>query len=561
MLLAQRKERFDTRIKMLEAAIKERLAIYADAQYAGTGLFLSSEQVTRNDWRKFVTALHLLTRYPGINGIGFAMPVSPEDTASFVREVRKDGAPDFRISTSNPFPGQDLYVIKYIEPIEKNKSALGYDMGSERRRRFAMEKARDLGEPVITERVTLVQDSSGSPGFLMYVPYYSTGEAPATVEERRKALIGWVYAPFIAKDFMDAIRRISLHETQSLIHIEIYEKEPFNTSNLIYENSDTRKAEEYFAVNKELELYNNTWNFRVTPTPELSALYSNRYYWVIWLTGGLLGLSLFYVVYLLSRTHRHAIALAEDMTLEIRRKKEELQQKNIELERSNHDLEQFAYVASHDLKEPLRMVNIYTQLLAERYSDKLDNAGKDYIKFATDGATRMGSLINDLLTYASLGNSNYSWQNVDINEVIKRVKNFLHIQISESHAVINININMPKVKGSENYLQSLFQNLIANALKYRKDDIAPVINISAVRKDDFWVFSVSDNGIGIENEHLDKIFIIFQRLHQKNEYAGTGIGLAICKKIVEFHGGTIWAESTRGEGTTILFTLPAVKNK
>ncbi|MGZ5243087.1 MAG: CHASE domain-containing protein [Bacteroidia bacterium] len=555
----QRKERFEGKVQLVEAAIRERLAIYSDAQYAGAGLFLSSDLVTRNDWREFIRAFHLLKRYPGINGMGYAVPVKKEDAAKFVRLTRLDGAPDFRITSFEKEPANDeFFVIKYIEPYEVNKPALGFDMGSEPRRRKAMEDARDLGKPVITSLINLVQDSTKSPGFLMYVPFYKYGHVPVTVEERRANFLGWVYAPFLAKDFMEAIRRISLTDSRNLIHIEVFDEKPLTRKTLLYETTDTKKAKKLRPVIKEISLYNNSWTLRISPTPELAKLYSHRRYWLIWFGGGLLSLSLYYVVYLLSSTRRHAMEIAKNMTVEIRRQKEQMQQKNVELERSNRDLEQFAYVASHDLKEPLRMVNIYTQLLANRYNDKLDDEARTYIRFATEGAARMGSLINDLLLYARLGNELIEKTIVDVEVVLQHVKQALQIQIQESNAQIKTLSPLPKVIASEHHIHSLFQNLISNSLKYHKRNETPVISINAERFNVFWLFSIADNGIGMEKEHLEKIFIIFQRLHQKDEYTGTGIGLAVCKKIVEFHGGKIWAESTPGKGTTIFFTLPAL---
>lgn len=558
----QRKERFEGKVKQVESAIRDRLAIYSDAQYAGAGLFLSSDLVTRNDWKEFIKAFLLLKRYPGINGMGYAVPVKKEEAQEFVCQTRKDGAPDFKITSyDKELVGEEFYIIKYIEPYEANKAALGFDMGSEPRRKKAMEEARDLGRPVITSLVYLVQDSTSSPGFLMYVPFYKYGYVPETVEARRENFLGWVYAPFLAKDFMEAIRRISLTDTRDLIHIEVFDDKPLTDKTLLYESLDTKKSEKLKPAVKQISIFNNSWIIRITPTPELAKLYSPKRYWLIWFGGGLLGLSLYYVVYLLASTRRHAMEIARNMTFEIRRQKEQLQQKNIELERSNRDLEQFAYVASHDLKEPLRMVNIYTQLLATRYSEKLDSEARTYIRFATQGASRMGSLINDLLLYARLGNESIEKNIVDVMEVLDKVKEVLQLQITETNAQIVEMVPMPKVIASEHHIHSLFQNIISNSLKYHKPDENPVININAERYNAFWLFSISDNGIGMEKDHLEKIFVIFQRLHNKEEYTGTGIGLAICKKIVEFHGGKIWAESTLGQGTTIFFTLPALVNE
>jgi CHASE1-domain containing sensor protein len=427
----RRQERFDGKVLLVEAAIRDRLAIYSDAQYAGAGFFLGSTEVTRHDWYEFVKAIHILKSYPGVNGLGFALPVKLKDTANFVKKIRQDNAPTFRIRTyKNSQPNDELFIITYIEPHEYNKLALGFDMGSEPRRREALEKARDIGKPVITKRVVLIQDTANRPGFLMYVPFYKDGNIPTTIEERRKNFLGWVYAPFIVEDFMEAIRSISFTDGREIVHLEVFDDRPLNELNLIYESKDNKKAEGLNSTTKEIKLYNNTWILRLSPTPALAKLYSHKPFWFIWLAGALLSISLSYVVYLLLSMRRRALVLARSMTLELRMRTKELRQKNMQLESSNRDLEQFAYVASHDLKEPLRMVNIYTQLLAERYKKQLDEEGKSYVQFATEGASRMSSLLNDLLMYSKLNNTKIKTEIVNVEDILRNVQHSLKTQIN-----------------------------------------------------------------------------------------------------------------------------------
>jgi len=248
---------------------------------------------------------------------------------------------------------------------------------------------------------------------------------------------------------------------------------------------------------------------------------------------------------------------------------EKLKQLVIDLERSNAELEQFAYVASHDLQEPLRMVSSYVQLLAQRYKGKLDSDADDFIGYAVDGAIRMQTLINDLLAYSRVGTRGKPPEPTDCETVHEQVLTNLKMAIEKSGAVITHDA-LPTVMADESQLVQLFQNLIENAIKFRGDEV-PRIHISATRGSAFvdsdsrqenthheaWVFAVRDNGIGLEPEFFDRIFTIFQRLHSRDEYAGTGIGLAVCKKIVERHGGRIWVESELGMGTTFFFSIPA----
>lgn len=243
-----------------------------------------------------------------------------------------------------------------------------------------------------------------------------------------------------------------------------------------------------------------------------------------------------------------------EMSKAIERSEDQLRDRNIDLERSNAELEQFAYVASHDLQEPLRMVASYTQLLEKRYSEKLDDTAREYIDFAVDGVGRMRALINDLLMYSRVGRRQKALEAVNTDDVLQRALSNLKIAIEESKAKIVVD-SLPVVNGDEIQLLQLFQNLIANAMKFRNEDKLPQVAIGAVRNQREWVFSIADNGIGIEEQFSERIFEIFQRLHTREKYSGTGIGLAICRKIVERHGGKIWVESEIGKGTTIFFSI------
>ncbi|MCU0464710.1 MAG: PAS domain S-box protein [Anaerolineae bacterium] len=227
-----------------------------------------------------------------------------------------------------------------------------------------------------------------------------------------------------------------------------------------------------------------------------------------------------------------------------------------ELRRSNEELEQFAYVASHDLQEPLRMVTSYLQLIEQRYVETIDADGREFIGYAVDGATRMKTLINDLLAYSRIQRARDETEQLNVGETVEQALYNLQLTIEDSGGEVTVDEPLPELEANRIQLVQLFQNLIGNALKFRAPDRPPHVHIGAQREGRFWRFSVRDNGIGIESEYLERIFVIFQRLHARNEYPGTGIGLAICKKIVDKHGGEIHAESTPGEGTTFSFTLP-----
>ncbi len=248
-----------------------------------------------------------------------------------------------------------------------------------------------------------------------------------------------------------------------------------------------------------------------------------------------------------------ASKIIRDIT-ERKRAEQALQAITEDLRRSNQDLEQFAYVASHDLQEPLRMVTGYLQLIERRYKQNLDQNGMEFIDFAVDGATRMSRLITDLLDYSRVGTRGKPLVPVDTEKVLTRAVGNLGAAIADTGAEITHD-PLPTVKGDSTQLTQLFQNLIGNAIKFRSPTKLCKVHVSAQREGQQWVFRVADNGIGIDPQYAQKIFLIFQRLHGRQQYPGTGIGLAICKKIVERHGGRMWVNGCVGEGSTFLFTL------
>jgi PAS domain S-box-containing protein len=245
----------------------------------------------------------------------------------------------------------------------------------------------------------------------------------------------------------------------------------------------------------------------------------------------------------------------------VRKKLEEdLIIKAAELARSNIELQQFAYVASHDLQEPLRAISGFTELLVKRYHGKIDEKADTYLDFITEGTLRMQQMIQDLLTYSRVQTQEHKYVLTDSNTSLDLALSDLQIATKEHHAVIT-NDPLPTIYADQEQITKMFQNLIGNAIKFHKPGVAPNIHISAKQDENSWIFSVSDNGIGIDPQYADRIFKIFQRLHTRDEYPGTGIGLAICKRIAEQHGGTIWIESVPGSGSTLYFTIPKRKKE
>jgi signal transduction histidine kinase len=232
-----------------------------------------------------------------------------------------------------------------------------------------------------------------------------------------------------------------------------------------------------------------------------------------------------------------------------------LEEQAVTLRRSNHELEQFAYVASHDLQEPLRKVTAFCQLLEQRYADRLDDRAREYIGFAVNGAKRMQTLISELLTYSRVGRRGEPSRRIDLNRTVDRAREELSARAGEVPVTVE-RPELPEVEGDPEALSLLWSNLLDNAVKYRRPGQGAMVRIGVRRSGEFWEFSVADTGIGIDAKYAEKIFVIFQRLHARDAYEGTGIGLALCKKIVEYHGGEIALDTAYGDGTRIVFTLP-----
>lgn len=283
--------------------------------------------------------------------------------------------------------------------------------------------------------------------------------------------------------------------------------------------------------------------------------------WVAYIVGNIGVIGCGYVSYLIFALSESLIEVAEKEATAAKKQTEELEnivtERTVELQHTNEDLRQFAYVASHDLKEPLRMVSSFLGLIEKRLNGKVkeDVELKEFINYAVDGTQRMDVLINDLLSYSRVNTREKPFEKVNLNEALDVVKINLKVMIEQSNAVVNVK-KLPTITGDYNQMIQLFQNLISNAIKYRDKKVVPIINISCSRVNGEHEFKVTDNGIGIAPEYHERIFQVFQRLHSRAEYEGTGVGLAICKRIVDRHGGKIFVESVPSEGSTFVFTLP-----
>ncbi len=430
-----------------------------------------------------------------------------------------------------------------------NRRAVGLDMAHERNRYTAALKARDTGTAQITGPIVLVQDSERTPGFLFFVPFY-TGGPPDSASERKARFAGLVYAPFIMKRLLAG----TLGKDNREISVKISDGATVLYDEHVAEDADF-DADPVFRQTVSVPIYGRNWSFDIITAKSFRDSYTSNQPTLILIGGILIDALLVALFVSFSRSNRRAIGFARRMSRSADKKALELEKMVGNLAASNEELERFAYVASHDLQEPLRMVRSFTVLLRDRYGDKLDDDAKNYMKISIESAVRMQELVNDLLQYARIGEDAQQVTTVDLDEAFDYALHNLQDAIRESGAIVTAD-PLPSVQGNASRLARVLQNLIGNGLKYQPVDSVPKVHVSAEKRDGEWIVSVQDNGIGIAPEYHEQVLQPFRRLHGRSEYSGTGMGLAICRKIILGSGGKIWVESEEGKGSRFCFSLP-----
>jgi len=547
--------RFERVAGGLVVAVEKQLITSFSILDSIRGLYAASADVTRADFHEFVEALELERHAQALEWI----PRVPKARRpAFERRAREEGFPEFtftqRQSQGQMVPAGDreeYFPVYFLEPLAGNTAALGFDLASSPVRLAALNQARDKGSMVATGRITLVQETSAQYGILVFEPIYRGGRVPTTVAERRAKLEGFGLGVFRIGELIDE-QAEQFGTPERKISVQVLDLSAPVGARLLYPklaegapNADNLSQVQYAG---NFDVLGREWSVVVT-AEDLG--HGERLFdpepWIVLLVGLFFTGGLVLHINQLANRKAYAEALVETRTVE-------LLGLNSELKRSNGELEQFAYFASHDLQEPLRKISSFCQLIQNQCREKLGEQENQYIDFAVDAAKRMQAIIRDVLTLSRVGRDNAEFQPTDCQALVLSVQEDLEKAIGENDAEILCG-PLPTVVGEPNLLKQLFQNLIENAIKYRRE-VSPRIQISAMPTPGRIRFSVEDNGIGFDPKFVDRIFQMFQRLHHKEQYEGTGIGLAICKKVVEQHGGEIWAESEPGKGSTFHFSLP-----
>jgi len=544
--------RFHREADQVITLIIERLQKYEDALWSGVASIQSHKgSVSFSQWKSFSTALRLPEKYHGINGIGVIFNVPDQDLARYLDTQQRD-RPDYGIYPKHDNPYR--LPITYIEPVAENANAVGLDVAHEQNRLSAALKARDSGKAQITGPIYLVQSTERTPGFLFYAPFYRSGETgsadPLNVSERQEQFSGMVYAPFIVNKLMLG----TLEKARRHVGISIRDQD-FTLYNENNSNDQRFDKNPQFEQTFPLDIYGRQWQITIRSTTDFRNESKNAQPTFILIGGILIDAILFFLFLVLSNANRRATLLANEISKGYQAKSLELEHNIKQLRESNKELEQFAFAASHDLQEPLRTLTSFTELLKSELDDKANTPHvQASIQYINEAAERMRRLVLGLMSYSRIGREPELTM-VDCEQLLDDVLADLSSSINQHKAEISRS-TLPTVTAYSTELHMLFQNLISNAMKFSKPDSTPHIAVKCKDDGSKWLFSIQDDGIGIDPQQFEHIFLLFKRLHAQHDYPGSGIGLAKCKKVVSLHGGEIWINSEKDAGTTFFFTIP-----
>jgi signal transduction histidine kinase len=554
----QNRVRFDETTQATQAAIDRRVNAYLAAMFGARGLFLASGSVERDEWDNYVRGIEPEDRLRGLQSLGFAEYIRPEERETFNQEARTKGLPELWPEPSGERTA--YFPLRFVAPSnEANQSTINHDAYSDPAQQAAMNRARDTGSPqaakmgyVLAEPVSNSSaDLALRPGFFMYLPIYREGEPERTVADRRRALEGFVVAAFRRDGLFDDVFGGAFDPA---IDFEVYDGGKLELSSLLYDNDGVRRAGEegydpLFTQEEQTRVAGRDWTlyFATLPEFEEGVAESNLPTFVL-ASGIAVSLLLFGITWMLVRSR----ILAE-------RASKDLQDANRELEAANKELEAFSYSVSHDLRAPLRTIDGFSQILLEDYATELDDEGEDYLGRVRAASQHMGHLIDDLLDLSRVSRRPLRQELVDLSSVAAGIVEDFRKSEPE-RGVEFVTEDGITAWGDVNLLRVALENLLGNAWKFTSKEPHAKIEFGITSHDEEGASSspeyfVRDNGAGFDARYSDKLFGAFQRLHGAQEFEGTGIGLATVARIVHRHGGRVWAQGEVGKGATFFFTL------
>lgn len=540
----KRRLRFEREASQIVELVSDRMEKYEVALLSGVATVYSlGGEVNYDQWKAFAGSLHIETKYPGINGIGVVDYVRKQDKEEYLARQRRFRA-DFSIHP--PLESDFYFPIRLIEPEAPNLRAVGLDLAHEQHRLEGALKARDTGKSQITAPIVLVQDEGNTPGFLFHTPFYSK-PSPPSLEERRQYFHGTVYAPFIVRKLiagtLDKDKRlvgITLSDGQETIYDENRAGEP------------DYDPDPVFSTTSSVEMYGRDWLFDIHSTWSFREATRSGQPQLILLGGIVLDTLLLTLFLALTRSNRRALRFADRVAAALQTQAQSLAQ-------SNSDLESFAYVASHDLRTPLRGMGDLIEFLEEDLEAYLnqpdaDPGVKHNLGRLDKQLARLDRLVGAILEYSSIGSSTEKPEEADLSEIVDRLRSAAGVRPdqlvldSDVDRFVTYRIRFEQVVG----------NLVRNAFQYHDDLESAVVTLRCREAVDWLEFSVIDNGPGIESKYHHRIFEAFQTLQSKDEIDSTGVGLSIVKRTVEALGGVVTIESARGKGSTFSFLWPKI---
>ena len=516
-------DRFGRLSEQVAAQIEARARANLQVLRGARGFWQSGAPVTPAAWRQYVAALALEDDYPGILALGYGE----------LAEAARSGA----VLQVEPLRGHDARVV-------------GHELLALPAAREALERARVSNAPAVSAPVQLPGrgEQPAQPGFLAFLPI-DNGAPQAGPQPR-----GFVFGAIGAHDLV----RHALPSVGLYLQYALYDGAAAAEERLLFRSDEPGREGSRSGRQRAVALVvgGRPWTLVAQPGPLLAFADRNALRLVV-LSGVLISLLLFALTLALAGTRQRADQLARRMTADLHAREREVERIAAQLRQSNEDLQQFAYAASHDLKEPLRSIASSLGLLGRRIPPGLDASVRELLDYANDGAQRLSELIDNLLDYARVQSEAGPVTPVDLEEAVDTALRDLGALITDSRAEI-VREPLPRVMGDRAQLIRVMQNLLDNAVKYSRQHAAvPQVRLTARREGAEWIVGVTDNGIGIAPEHHDKIFMMFKRLHTRQEYEGNGMGLALCKRIVQRLGGRMWLESQRGAGATFYLALAA----
>lgn len=559
---------FETECERVASQLSETLDVYHEVVESIASFHAGDSAFSRDDFRCFVE--RAVNRHPGIHALEWVPRVAAKDRHQWEQTAKRDGVHDFQlrqwianqewVATEEQW-AEDYYPVCYVQPSAGNHAALGTDLGSHPVRRKALEQAAATGLPVATSSVRLTPEDDLQSGFLLFVPVYDRDQSLSTSEQRMRHLVGFAVGVFRVRNIISKALSPKAPEPFQLYVTEPNGQSLYTSAN--HEGQFTRANQNTADCHSTstCRIGGQTWVLDFLSQDEWVETRRSSIGLPIFLGGAVVAALLGSLLWTITGRTATVEQLVSQRTTEleaaselIREQRDRLESGKLILEESNQQLKEFAFAASHDLQTPLRGMASYAQFLKEDYSSALDEMGNQFVDRIISSADRMKQLISQLLEYSLVESQKDALRPTNLNQVLGDVLLLLQTEIESADATITFD-ELPIVECDPKLIAQLFRNLITNGLKYRGED-SPRIHVSICRTDVYKIV-VEDNGIGIAKPFQSKIFDIFRRLHTQDEYPGTGIGLALCRRIVQRHGGTISVESEPGQGCRFTFTLPA----